>query len=81
MLRKRTYFLITLLFLTAAAAPAAQPQRKSTAEEKTARYFDSVRHQPSLLTDFLRRMPKGADLHNHLSGAVYAESFLQWAVQ
>ncbi len=81
MLRKRTYFLITLLFLTAASAPAAQAQRKPTAEEKTARYFDSVRHQPSLLTDFLRRMPKGGDLHNHLSGAVYAESFLQWAVQ
>ncbi|PYX93586.1 MAG: adenosine deaminase, partial [Acidobacteria bacterium] len=83
MLRKQTYFLITLLFLTAEPAPAAnaQAQRKATAEEKTSRYFDSVRHQPSLLTDFLRRMPKGADLHNHLSGAVYAESFLQWAVQ
>ncbi len=28
---------------------------------------------------FLLRMPKGADLHSHLSGAVYAESFIQWA--
>ena len=24
-------------------------------------------------------MPKGGDLHNHLSGAIYAESFLRWA--
>ncbi len=24
-------------------------------------------------------MPKGGDLHSHLSGAVYAESFLAWA--
>ena len=24
-------------------------------------------------------MPKGADLHNHLTGGVYAESFIQWA--
>jgi len=24
-------------------------------------------------------MPKGGDLHNHLSGAVYAESMVQWA--
>ena len=24
-------------------------------------------------------MPKGGDLHNHLSGAVYAESYLSWA--
>jgi adenosine deaminase/adenosine deaminase CECR1 len=24
-------------------------------------------------------MPKGGDLHNHLSGSIYAESFVQWA--
>ena len=24
-------------------------------------------------------MPKGGDLHNHLSGAIYAESYLRWA--
>lgn len=24
--------------------------------------------------------PKGADLHNHLSGAIYAESFIRWAI-
>ena len=24
-------------------------------------------------------MPKGGDLHSHLSGAVYAESYIQWA--
>jgi Adenosine deaminase len=28
---------------------------------------------------FLQRMPKGADLHTHLSGAVYAESYIAWA--
>jgi hypothetical protein len=27
---------------------------------------------------FLRQMPKGGDLHNHLSGAIYAESYIQW---
>jgi hypothetical protein len=26
-------------------------------------------------------MPKGGDLHNHLSGAIYAESFIKFAVQ
>jgi adenosine deaminase len=26
-------------------------------------------------------MPKGADLHSHLSGAVYAESYIQWAAE
>jgi hypothetical protein len=28
---------------------------------------------------FLLKMPKGGDLHSHLSGAVYAESYIQWA--
>jgi adenosine deaminase len=50
-----------------------------SAEQTTARYFDSIRNQPPLLHAFLAQMPKGGDLHNHLSGAVYAESFIQWA--
>lgn len=31
------------------------------------------------LADFLFAVPKGGDLHNHLTGAVYAETFLDWA--
>jgi hypothetical protein len=31
------------------------------------------------LAAWLTEMPKGADLHNHLSGAVYAETYLGWA--
>ena len=26
-------------------------------------------------------MPKGADLHNHLSGAIYAERYIEWAAE
>jgi len=50
------------------------------AEQSSARYFDSIRNIPPLLEAFLRQMPKGGDLHNHLSGAVYAESYLQFAI-
>jgi adenosine deaminase len=57
----------------------AQISRAQSAEEKTARYLESVRHQPGLLLGFLQQMPKGGDLHVHLSGAVYAESFIDWA--
>jgi adenosine deaminase len=71
-----------LLLLGAAALPsAAFAQARVSAEERTARYFESVRDQPPLLTAFLREMPKGGDLHSHLSGAVYAESYLRWAVE
>jgi adenosine deaminase len=38
-----------------------------------------LRDNPTALLQFLREMPKGADLHVHLSGAVYAEDFIGWA--
>lgn len=41
--------------------------------------FESVRHDPLLLRRFLEQMPKGGDLHNHLSGTVYAESYIRFA--
>jgi adenosine deaminase len=50
-----------------------------TAEQKTGRYLETVRHQPSLLLAFLHDIPKGGDLHNHLDGAVYAEDFIDFA--
>jgi hypothetical protein len=30
---------------------------------------------------FLERMPKGGDIHHHLTGAVYAESYIRYAVE
>ncbi|HEY2171754.1 MAG TPA: adenosine deaminase [Candidatus Angelobacter sp.] len=75
--------LVTLFI--AIHAPSAWCQKKPapavTAEQKTARYFESIRAQSLLLHAFLQQMPKGGDLHNHLSGAVYAESFIKYAVQ
>ena len=67
------------LTATIFAALAAGAQSKPTAEERTARYLESVRNQPSLTLAFLREMPKGGDLHNHLAGAVYAESWIDFA--
>ncbi len=50
-----------------------------TPEQRAARFFDALRLRPPERLAFLLEMPKGADLHNHLSGAVYAETFVQWA--
>jgi hypothetical protein len=41
--------------------------------------FAQLRNDPPSLYAFLLRMPKGGDLHNHVSGAVYAESYLHAA--
>jgi adenosine deaminase len=62
-----------------AASAMAEGQSDATAEARTNRYMESVRHQPSLLLAFLRDMPKGGDLHNHLDGAIYAEDFIDYA--
>jgi adenosine deaminase len=43
-------------------------------------YLDSVRNEPDRLAAFLRDMPKGGDLHTHLSGATSTESLLRFAV-
>jgi adenosine deaminase len=43
--------------------------------------FEAVRDNPTTLRAFLARMPKGSDLHVHLSGAVYAEQLIAWARQ
>ena len=70
------------LALALSPAPAlAQSSRAQSPEEKTAKYLEAVRHQPGLLLAFLQQMPKGGDLHVHLSGAVYAESMIDWASQ
>lgn len=63
----------TAVFVLATFSFAQSP------EEKTAKYFDSVRHSPGLLLAFLQQMPKGGDLHVHLGGAIYAESMIDWA--
>ena len=41
----------------------------------------AARTNPLQLRQFLKKMPKGADLHYHLSGGVYAESFIRAAVE
>src|SRR5271166_895292 len=63
-----------LLLLLLTAVGAAQ-----SSEQRTARYLESVRKQPQLLLAFLRELPKGGDLHNHLDGAIYAEDLVDFA--
>jgi adenosine deaminase len=43
--------------------------------------FEAARADHTALRAFLHRMPKGGDLHTHLSGAVYAERFVAWAAE
>lgn len=71
---------ILLCYALAVQAQSASSRSVSrTSEQRSARYFESIRKSPPQMLAFLLKMPKGGDLHNHLSGAVYAESYIQWA--
>ena len=71
----RRVILLTVLSVFAAAVAASA---ETTPIETQ---FARLKKSPPELRAFLYKMPKGADLHNHLSGAIYAESFLRAAAE
>ena len=61
-----------------AAATTTLHAQTSIAEARAAHaYQAAVQAGPPTLRTFLDQFPKGADLHVHLSGAVYAETFIR----
>ena len=56
--------------------PAAAQTAAADSEARAVRAFERAKGSPLELRAFLERMPKGGDLHMHLSGAVYAETFI-----
>lgn len=68
---------IVIMWTLVAGGQTSRP----IAEGRTAKYMESVRRDPGLLLAFLREMPKGGDLHNHLAGTVYAESWIDFAAE
>ncbi|MGE0418314.1 MAG: adenosine deaminase [Acetobacteraceae bacterium] len=67
--------LLLALFVVACSAPEAMHQ--GSAADRFHAYVDS----PPLLRAFLYRMPKGGDLHSHLSGATYAEGLIRMGAE
>ena len=74
---------VTLTATAVAQSGGVPTSRGSTdaTEAATARRLAAIRNQPLALEAFLRDMPKGGDLHNHMSGSIYAESYLRWAAE
>jgi len=74
MRRPIAHFACLLALLCAAAAAVAQ----TPAELRAAHAYNAaVQGGAPALHAFLDQFPKGADLHVHLSGAVYAETFIR----
>jgi len=77
MRRLSTLVLLALVSVTLSAQSGNTPDLHTA---RTVRAFETAYKQgPLALHSFLVGMPKGADLHVHLSGAVYAESWIRAA--
>jgi len=75
---------LLLSFAPAALAQTKTPQAAAAQESPDQRaefQLQAARQNPLQLRQFLLGMPKGGDLHNHLSGAVYAESWIRAAAE
>src|SRR6266478_5753675 len=77
---------VVLLFLFSSPALAQtkvspSPAVQKNSEQRAELNLQAVRENPLQLRHFLLGMPKGGDLHNHLSGAVYAESWIRAAAE
>jgi adenosine deaminase len=73
--------LVCSLGIHAQTAAKNSAVARGTPEQRAERAFEASRANPLDLHSFLARMPKGADLHNHLSGAVYAETWIRDAAE
>jgi adenosine deaminase len=76
--------LLSLVLVSSSGGQAAaKPElRLATQEGRAARAYEAaVKEGPLAVQAFLAEFPKGADLHVHLSGAVYAETFIRDAAE
>src|SRR5215472_17381949 len=76
---------LALLFVPAIAryqaAASKAPASAASAEQRAARAYEAARTNPLELEAFLRRMPKGTDLHYHFPGGIYAETWIRDAAE
>jgi adenosine deaminase len=82
----RARIALTLFVTTAACCASAQIKPAAApltpGEARATRALDAAEKMgPGELYAFLKPFPKGADLHMHLSGAVYAETFIAEAAR
>jgi adenosine deaminase len=76
--------LVICLIATSASTQylaALETGKQATSERRVEFALAVARKDRFVLRAFLANMPKGADLHSHLSGAVYAESRIRAAIE
>jgi adenosine deaminase len=84
-LGRRSAAVIFVATLFAASSEAQtkgiSPSGMTPPERRASLNLDAARANPLQLRNLLLKMPKGADLHNHLYGAIYAETWINNAAE
>jgi len=70
-----------LLALTSSGVLATPAAADPGPEPRVEQYLSSIRHDPARLRAFMLALPKGGDLHTHLSGAASTELLISLAAQ
>ena len=68
----RAIGLLSAVLICSVATPATADANGAS------KRLDKIRGSNAKVVQFLQDMPKGADLHTHLTGAVYAEAMVNW---
>lgn len=75
-------FIVALFTMTGCLTLEIKSSADLDNERKTALLYEELIEGESpntaQLTLFFSKMPKGGDLHNHYSGSIYAETYLDW---
>jgi hypothetical protein len=71
--------LLTAACRTAGPAPVLAPAGQTGCSGSIDEAFQCARRDPNALRELVLAMPKGGDLHHHLTGAIYPEVLIQLA--
>ncbi|MHB1023676.1 MAG: adenosine deaminase family protein [Acidobacteriaceae bacterium] len=81
MFKQSAIFLACLACVLFATTLFSEAQAATAPELRAAHALNAVRGNPLELHALLEDMPKGGELHMHLSGAIYAETFIKDAAE
>ena len=82
-MKSKLAIILVFMFATAGCSTVGvkSASRQDNASETALLYNEFIQGpSPNIaqLTLFFSKMPKGADLHHHYSGSIYAETYLDW---
>ncbi|MCL2261173.1 MAG: hypothetical protein FWC15_07460 [Fibromonadales bacterium] len=72
---------VCLILAFQGCAQAPHGFKASPSNDNVSTLFEGIRKNEALLQYFFSQMPKGGDLHNHLTGSAYAETYFNIALR